>query len=173
MLGPFAPAHRRKDSVHTDSAASEPVLMPRTTTEFLQRIQPARAALERTLSLLNEAQMVRPAPNGGWSITDHLAHLATRETGLATLLEKQPQYAAMGFDEATYLNTSLDGLHGIIYTRYKNCPLEVVLADFRQSHTRVLTALTKLTDADLLNTYSHYQPHDRANTMVHRSCSGS
>jgi hypothetical protein len=139
---------------------AESISMPRTKAELFQRIQQAQAALEQTISQLTAVQMTTPGPNGGWSVKDHLAHLATWETGLAALLEQHPRYSAMGFDETTYLNSGLDDLNAIIYKRHKDRPVTEVLTDFRRAHEQVLAALARLSDTDLFKTYPHYQPHE-------------
>jgi uncharacterized protein (TIGR03083 family) len=136
----------------------ESISMPRTKVELLQHIQQARAGLEQTISQLTAGQMTASDPNGGWSVKDHLAHLATWENGLAALLEGRPRYAGMGFDEATYMHTDLDGLNAIIHERHKDRPLSEVLTDFRRAHEQILAALARLSDTDLFKTYSHYQP---------------
>ena len=65
----------------------------------------------------------------------------------------------MHVDEATYLR-STDAINEVVYERNKGRSAPDVLADFRQAHQDVLAALGGLTEADLLRTYSHYQPDE-------------
>ena len=141
-----------------DNQLTEP--LPRDKAQLLERIQRARAALEQTISQLSAAQLVAPGPYEGWSVKDHLAHLAIWEQGLAALLQGRPRYAAMHVDEETYLSADTDGLNAIIYQHNKDRSLAEVLAAFRQAHQQTLAALAGLTDADLFKTYSHYQPDE-------------
>ena len=138
---------------------NESEALPRDKAELLERIQRTRAALERAIGQLSEAQLVAPGAASGWSVKDHLAHLAVWEQGLTALLQGRPRPAAMEVDEATYLRSE-DALNALIYQRNKDRSLAEVLAAFRQAHDQVLAALAGLTDADLFKTYSHYQPNE-------------
>ncbi|MCH8814238.1 MAG: ClbS/DfsB family four-helix bundle protein [Chloroflexi bacterium] len=139
---------------------------PRTKAELPKRIETARAALDDLIAGLSDDQLVAPAPNGGWSVKDHLAHLSAWEAGIAALLRRRPRYLAMQLDAETYLNTDTDGLNAIIYQRNKDRSLEDVRADLSHAQRRLLEALSGLTDADLLKTYSHYQPDEDSGTPI-------
>jgi len=134
--------------------------LPRDKAELLERIEAARAALDQAIGQLSDAQLVAPGPYEGWSVKDHLAHLAAWEQGIAALLQGRPRYAAMGVDEPTYLTAGTDAINAAVYERNKDGPLREVLADFRQTQRDLLAALAALSDADLLKTYSHYQPDE-------------
>ena len=132
---------------------SEPV--PKDKAGLLQRILRARAALDLTISQLSDAQLVAPGATG-WSVKDHLAHLAIWELSLTALLQRRPRHAAMEVDEATYLRSE-DAINELVYQRNKDRSLVEVLAAFRQAQQQMLAALADLTGAGLLKTYSHYQ----------------
>ena len=138
---------------------NESEALPRDRAELLERIQRTRAALERTIGQLSETQLAAPGAASGWSVKDHLAHLAVWEVSLTALLQRRPRYAAMEVDEATYLRGA-DAINEVVYQRNKDRSLAEVLAAFRQAHDQLLDALGGLTDADLLKTYSHYQPDE-------------
>ena len=55
-------------------------------TELMDRITAGYEALERVLRGLDETQIDRTGPDGGWAIKDHLFHLAAWERGIAWLL---------------------------------------------------------------------------------------
>jgi hypothetical protein len=126
---------------------------------LLERIRQARSTLEQSVGRLSGERLVAPGP-GGWSVKDHLAHLVTWEQSLVALLERRPRYIAMGLDEATYLANEADGLNAIFYQRSKDRPLPEVLDDFHQSHRHLLEVIDGLSEDDLYQTYSHYQPDE-------------
>lgn len=132
---------------------------PRDMASLLARIAAARAALEGVLDGLTEARLTAPGGPGGWSIKDHLAHLARWEYSLAALLTGQPRHAAMDVDEATY-QAGADAINAILSARDRARPLAAVRADFDAAHGQVLAALARLGDADLTRTYSSYQPDE-------------
>ncbi|MEX1252866.1 MAG: ClbS/DfsB family four-helix bundle protein [Dehalococcoidia bacterium] len=131
--------------------------LPQDKTALIERIEAARAALDETISRLTDAQLVAPGPYEGWSVKDHLAHLAAWERGIAALLRRRPRYEAMGVDERTYLTAGTDGINAAVHEHGKDLSLADVLAEFRQTQQDLLAALT---DADLFKTYSHYQPNE-------------
>lgn len=141
----------------------KPQPLPKNKTEVAAHLERARSALEQTIGALSEAQLVAPGPYEGWSVKDHLAHLATWEAGLAALLRKQDRYAAMGVDDIdkeTALSSDADALNAIIYARTKDGSPAEVRGALRDAQEQLREALATLSDDDLWQTYSHYQPHE-------------
>ena len=132
---------------------------PRNKTELMDRIDRSWSVLEQA-SRAGEAQLTTPGGPDGWSIKDHLAHVAAWEHSLLALLEGRDRAAAIGLDAATYAATDTDGRNALIHERHKDRPLPDVLDYFRQTHDQLLAALAPLTDDDLHKPYSHYQPDD-------------
>ncbi len=130
--------------------------LPKDKAELIERIRRSRSALEATIGRLSDAQLVAPRPPDGWAVKDHLLHIAAWERSLEALLQGRPRYAAMNVDEQTYLRSE-DALNALIYRQNKERPLSEALADFEQVHKDLLAVLT---DADLLKTYSDYQPDE-------------
>ena len=127
--------------------------------ELVEQIQRSWAALEQTLAGLGEAQMTMIGPDG-WSIKDHLAHVATWEESLIAILQSRPRHLALGVDERTYLEAGEDELNASIYEHNKRRPLAEVLDAFQAVHRRMLTTLQGLADADLFKTYSDFLPEE-------------
>jgi uncharacterized protein (TIGR03083 family) len=155
-------------------AESSPV--PRDKAELLTRIREARAALDRTVDRLGEAQLTTPGPDG-WSGKDHLAHLAAWEGKIVAVMEGRPAHEGLGLDEAAYRGANIDEINAHLHERDRDRPLPDVLAAFRRTHGRLLTALEALPEAELTrpyesadagdvladgiagNTYEHYEEH--------------
>jgi hypothetical protein len=113
--------------------------------ELLERIQASRSALEITLRLLTDEQMTKPGPSG-WSIKDHLAHLATWELGIAELLRRRPRFAAMQVEEAVAQGRSEEEVNDLIYRRHAGLPLPEVRELFQEAHRRLLQAVGEMDD---------------------------
>jgi hypothetical protein len=129
---------------------------------LMARIQEERAALEELINRLNATQMTTPGPEG-WSVKDHLAHLVTWEQILLIHHMKERPFAeAAAMDEttaaATENMTAEDGLNDFFFERDKDRPLEEVLADFHESHRRVLAALEAASFEELMRPYHEGQP---------------
>jgi hypothetical protein len=143
-----------------DLDALENLPLPRSKAELMERIPPARGALESVLSGLSEVQLVAPGSEG-WSIKDHLAHLATWERMIVAHLQGGNDHEVVGLDEATYVAASLDALNAIIEQRNKGRSLGDVLNDFQGSHVAIVALLYGLTDADLARPYWDNDPTGR------------
>jgi hypothetical protein len=134
---------------------------PRTTEELLARIADGWAALNQRITSLSAAQLTTPGPGGGWSVKDHLAHLATWEGMLIALLEGRPIHTAFGMSRAEYdALESTDALNAIIAEQNRNAPLEEVMRTVEETHAWLVTKISALADEDLLKPITLFQPDD-------------
>jgi hypothetical protein len=114
--------------------------------------------LKQVFSGLSDDQMTAPGADGGWSVKDHLAHLAAWERGIVALLNRQPRWPAMGLDEETVNRLDEDGVNAALDQLNKGRALADVLADFEQAHRDMMAVLGRLSFDDLLKPYSEYAP---------------
>ena len=94
----------------------------------------------------------------GWSVKDHLAHIGAWEHSLLALIEGRDRLAGMGLHDPVDENT--DAVNDAVWKLHRNQTPEQALKYFRDSHTQLLAALGKLSDADLDKPYGHYQAAD-------------
>lgn len=125
--------------------------------ELLRLIQASRTALEETLNGLSEAQVTAPGPEG-WSVKDHLAHLATWELGIAELLRRRNRFAAMQVEEAVMQGKSEDEVNALIYKNHMDLPLPQILEKFRTAHQEMIQAIEALPEAELFQPYDSFVP---------------
>ena len=135
--------------------ALESLPLPRTKSELLARIRPARAALDGTIRALSERQLAAPGADAGWALKDHLAHLATWEDMIAAHLRDGSDHEIVGMDADTYAAQSLDALNDAIYALHKARPVEEVIAHYARAHEHVLSVLNALDDAAFQQPYWH------------------
>jgi len=131
--------------------------LPRDKTELLERIHRSRTDLEEMLRSLSEAQLTAPGAEG-WSIKDHLAHLATWELGIAELLRRRPRFAAMRVEEAVSQGKSEEEVNDLIYQRHAGLALSQVMDEFQTAHRQMLETLEALDDGDLFKPYASFVP---------------
>ena len=141
-----------------ESGAADPAPTV-TKAELMARIDGARAAIEEAIAGADPERLTAPGDDG-WSVKDHLAHLAAWHHSFLALLEGRPRHTAMGVDKVTYETVGEDGINAFLHERDKDRPLDEVLAAFRGTHEQTLAALEPLTDLDLLRPYSHFQPDE-------------
>jgi uncharacterized damage-inducible protein DinB len=129
---------------------SDSTTEPQTRDDVLASIRTARAELIASFSGLSEAQLTGPRNEGGWSIKDHLAHIAEwQRRGLAVISGK-PGWEGLGIDKATFDQLAgTDEINEVLFQRHRDAPLPEVLDDFHRTHEQVERTMESLTDADL------------------------
>jgi hypothetical protein len=104
--------------------------------------------------------MVNP-DEPGWSIKDHLAHLATWERMIVAHLQAGNDNEIVGLNNDAYAAAGLDEINAVIERQHKNQSLTGVLDDFHRSHAAIVTAIDQLSDADLARPYWDDEPDGR------------
>ena len=145
-----------------DQAMTDTPGAPPTKTDLMDRVHRGWSALEDAIGRASETQLTTPGGPDGWSVKDHLAHVAAWEQVILAILAGQSPAAGIGIDPTIYETRGVDGVNAAIYERHRGRPLPDVLADLRQTHERVLAALAPLTDDDLRRPYTDFQPDDPA-----------
>lgn len=133
---------------------------PQDKATLLARLATVHKRVEQTIATLSPTQLTALCDQQGWSVKDHLAHLVVWERATVYLLQKLPRYAGLGIDEATYLRYDGDNLNAILHERTRSWSLETVLAAFRRVHQDLALVLAGLSDDDLRQPYSHFQPDE-------------
>lgn len=130
-----------------------------TKSELLSEIQRAHRALEQTLDGLTPEQWTAPGPEG-WSVKDHLSHLMAWENSMVYLLNQRARHEGLGVDEALYRRGNDDEINAAVQRRHAARPAAEVLAEFRAVHQQMLAALDRMSDDDLLQTYTDDLPDE-------------
>ncbi len=123
--------------------------------ELLERIQRSRLALEEIVNTLSAEQLATPGPEG-WTVKDHLAHVATWELGIAELLQGRPRFPAMQVEQAILQKKNADEINALIYRNNASLSLADVQSKFRAAHEQMLRAINSLEDEDLIRPYASF-----------------
>ena len=119
------------------------------------------AKIEQAWSKLSDL-VERLGPEGralrgadGWSVCDHLAHVAAWELSALGILQGKDRLAVMGIPG---LDWDVEAMNKAIWEQHRHQADAEVMSYFRDAHDGLVAALSNLTDADLQLPYSHYQP---------------
>ena len=137
---------------HTDT-------QPRTKAELERELDQGWSSLEALLSELTEEEMTGPTDAQGWTVKDHLAHLAAWERSMVYLLEGKPRHEGLGVTEATYQG-DIDDLNAAIRAASKDVPLDTVMKLLRTTHDTLREQVAAMSEDDLQQTYSHFLPDE-------------
>jgi uncharacterized protein (TIGR03083 family) len=128
--------------------------------QLLDSLAKATPQLEAFLDALTPEQWSHPSDAAGWAVKDHVAHLAVWQDGITALLRYQPRWPAMGLSSEFVESNAIDTINDAVFQQHKDESPAEVRAMFNASSARFLTVLGELSDDDLHQTYSHYQPFD-------------
>src|SRR5436309_15973028 len=109
-----------------------------TKTELLGKMQGGWDNFSAYLKSLAPEQLTEPKDAVGWSVRDHLVHLAAWQDGTTALLNRQSQRDVMHVDEATWKTGDFDKINAVIQQRYKAMPLDSVFAILETSNHSLL-----------------------------------
>jgi len=129
-----------------------------TKSQFLAEIDKAWAAFNSHLARLSEVQMTTIHDEHGWTVKDHLTHMAAWEDSVVFFLQGRPRNEALGVEEPLFANGSFDEMNDVIQELRKALPLAVAIAQLQDTHKRLMSLLQPLTDADLNQPLRHYLP---------------
>ena len=135
---------------------------PPTRAEIVRRMNERCGFVEALVVGHSEAQLTELRDAAGWSVKDHLAHLAPWAFGMADLLIKRPRWFAMGLTlEQWDANFETDAMNELLYEADKDRSLGDVMTLFRAANSRLAWAVDQLeSDAGLFLPYRHFQPFE-------------
>jgi hypothetical protein len=129
-----------------------------TKAELLATIDPAWIALHTALDRLSDSQMTTIQDAQGWTVKDHIIHLAAWERSVVFFLQGEPRYAGLGVDQALFKNGTFDEINAAIFQQHKEMPLAEAMMQLHTVHKRLIALLGPLADADLQKPYREYMP---------------
>ena len=139
---------------------------PITVSELMRRITEGSQKFEALIESLTDDQLTRRGPDGGWSVKDHVAHLAMWENGVAALLRREPLWEAMGIDTEAAARGDEDELNALIFNQHQQLPVAEVKNLFHSCQHALIVALKSLRDEDLRLPYSALQPDSASATPI-------
>jgi len=135
-------------------------------TELLAKMRDGWNDFSAYIKSLPPEQLTVPRDAVGWTVRDHLVHLAAWQDGITALLDKQSQRDVMHVDEATWKTGDFDKINAVIQQRYKDESLDAVLAMLEAAHQKLLNKVLSMSDEDLQLPYRHYQPFSKRENPI-------
>lgn len=131
--------------------------------QLLERIQTGWEELMAVLVGLDDAAKERADPVTGWTIGDHLFHLAAWEQGIAYVLTGRSRTEGMGITAEQWRDLAMDQINDLVHERGRGRSAAEAMATLRMAHEAMLEALAGLDDADLQRGYSTFDPQSKDN----------
>jgi hypothetical protein len=128
---------------------------------------------DRYIKSLTTEQLTGPVDAVGWTVRDHILHLAIWEESVCGLLDGEPRWDSFGIDRETWESHSYDRINEAIQQKHQAITVAEVLHMFREAHEHLVSRTKALTDEDLLKPYRVYQPDSSKEDPVYNWISGN
>ncbi len=135
-------------------------------TELLEKTYISWDRLNAYIATLTEPQRTQLTDAAGWTVKDHLIHLAVWEDGVCALLNKQNRAAAMGVDAETWSRWDFDEINAVIQQQHKDESWAAIEAKRRASHKRFVEQIEATSEADLARPVKDFQANSSSKTPV-------
>jgi hypothetical protein len=134
---------------------------PTTKAALLRDMEQGWGEFDAYISSLTPEQLTAPRDAPGWSVKDHLIHIALWQDGVSALLEQkgEARHEGMGIDAETW-DLELDEVNAAMQHKYRDLPLDEVLTRLRAAYERMHRNITTLPEAALFLPYTHYDPSE-------------
>jgi uncharacterized damage-inducible protein DinB len=124
---------------------------------FLKQYTKDRGALQAFIKTLSEHDLSVPVDASGWTIKDHIAHLAAWQIGIAVLLQGGKRWEAMGLSSAFVKKTKgFEAINAAMQRKHSRMTTRQVLDFLSNADAQFTFALSKLSSADLQKSYAHF-----------------
>ena len=116
--------------------------------KFTASIAAAWTELHSFLASVTPSQSSK-RDQAGWSVKDHVTHLAVWEDSVAILFRGSRRHEALGIEEIFYTTRTFDEINDVIRVRLEGSALQEASRNLEGAHRQLMGHLRTLRDADL------------------------
>lgn len=138
--------------------------------QLLGEVSSAWAELSAALDRLTPEQMTEIRDHEGWSVKDHVVHMAAWERSVAVYLQGFPRAAGLGIDEELYQNGEEDDINAAIQARWQGISPDEALDELKATHQLLLTLLEPMSDDDINRPNSDFGPRSEGEPDTRPIC---
>lgn len=132
--------------------------MPTTLKELLTAIDSGWTEWNAALNALTADQWRSLRDENGWTVLDHVGHIARWERGAAYFLRGLPRHEGLGIEEALYLQGDDDAINAAIQLQMRSIERDELRTSAQVEHDELRRLLSQLDDATLAKPYRHFLP---------------
>lgn len=145
--------------------------------ELLAQVQAGWDDLQAFLNGLSDDQLTIPTDAAGWTVKDHLSHLAAWEDGVHALLVGESRSERMGIDAHTWAEIwrlgDFDAANDLVRQLHRHKSASEVLELVRTVHGRLVEQIRGMSDDDLRRPYKSYDPTSTSENPITRTIIGN
>ena len=132
-----------------------------TKANLLASIRRDRARLDEIVAGLDDAAVAARGPDGGWSVKDHMAHIAAWERMIVAHLQDGSDARVAGMDSESYGAATLDELNDHLHRLHRDAPAERVRDEFPAAHEAIVAFIERMPEDTLRAAYWDDDPSGR------------
>lgn len=141
--------------------------------KLLTKIQRAYDDIDAFVATLTEAQLTDLKDGGGWSVKDHLIHMAVWDDGLDALLNREDTSERMGIAGIEIKPRTDDAINDVIFHQHKDKTLDEVKVIRQRIHDRLVATISAMSDEDLNRPYKDFNAKSNSNQPILGSILGN
>ncbi|MBL8133109.1 MAG: ClbS/DfsB family four-helix bundle protein, partial [Anaerolineae bacterium] len=130
---------------------------------LIARMQQGYEDFVAHLKTFTPAQLTIPTDAAGWSIKDHVMHLAIWEGGVAAMLHQEIRHEAMGLDAATWKSRDIDRINAVIQQSHRTLSFAEVMRRFETAHARMMATIEAMSWEDMHRPSGRFLPAGKEN----------
>ncbi len=134
--------------------------MPTTLNELLTAVDWGWAEWNAALDALTDDQWRSLRDENGWTVVDHIGHIAHWERGAAYFLRGLPRHAGLGVEEALYLQGDDDAINAAIQLQTRSVGRDEMRVAAQAEHDDLRRLLSQSDDETLGKPYRHFLPDE-------------
>ncbi len=135
---------------------------PKDTAELLAWMDNGWRALNAELDRLAGTSAERLRDHEGWTIADHLVHLAAWERSALAVLRRQPRYEGLGIPRDAWESGDEDAINARVHALHDGISFAAARAMLDGAHAETVAAVVAMPIDELLKPVDHYLPGDPA-----------
>ena len=135
-----------------------PPARPRDKAGLLTKLAESRTDLHATIAAIPPGQRATLRDPGGWTVADHLAHVAAWERWKLALLRGTPGHESLGVARETYDSDDTDAINASIQAASADQSLDAAIDAFDRTHAELAALVASLSDDDLGHTLGTHFP---------------
>jgi hypothetical protein len=132
--------------------------IPQTKEELLQQIELSWNELVHCLHIQSEESLTKLIDDQGWSVKDHIIHIAMWDKAALAMLEGESKRKTLDISLEIWQQGE-DPINTVLYTRYQEMAFNQVRVTLQQHHEALIAKLNAMSEADFQKPYTDYQPN--------------
>ena len=140
--------------------------------ELLSKTQVSWDALNAYVATLSEAQITQLTDAAGWTVKDHLMHLAVWEDGVCAMLHRQDRAARMGVPADIWGRWDFDEINEVIRQQHAGASWAEVEQKRQAIHKQFVSEIDALSEADLTRPVREFQANSSSHSLIYETIIG-